>query len=235
MIRLFLLLASLVVVEGTSHGEQADDQESPITIPLSEIIGLGNRGLRELEPDLLIYRDTPEKIERYSTPEGMEEARTLAAKSLVIPIEQAMDKMRVTSGGTAGAGFAVSGQGRNALPGIYDVLVKGNKPSDSFNPGTDVSVIFFALKSGARIRIDRIERVGHLVNIHYLMLPHGLRIQKWKLAIVPLGQLPPGEYHVQAVRETSEEHKVGGPGVPAVKAGAERRIISQPFTFVVAE
>lgn len=227
----------IFLAAAVSFGAPPVEDKATVTIPLSEVIGMGQRGLRVLEPDLLIYRDTPEKIEKYSTPEGMEEMRKLAAKSLVVPIERAMDKRQANSAGSAGQGFAVAGRGHSALPGIYDVLVEGKKPTNVFPEGTDISAIFFALKSGVGIQIDSVERTGNVVDVRYVMLVPGinLNVLHWRLAIIPLGKLPPGNYSVQMKRAKAREEELIQPEMPPVIEGAEKGVVAESFGFVVRE
>ena len=122
MIRILLSISLSLVVVGHASAET-----ETVTIPLDQISGSGTRGLRALEPELFVDRDTPGKWEKFSTPEGYEEMNQLAAKSLVLPIERAMRDMPSGKDTKVGSGFAVRGTGREAVQGIYDVLVKNRR------------------------------------------------------------------------------------------------------------
>jgi len=231
---LLLLFLGLVTRLGVFvDSARADDKALISTIPLDTISGSGYRALRALEPELFIYRDTPEKWKKYSTPEGMKEAKALAAKSLAYPIELAIGKLRPRKDGQADQGFAVRGEGRNSLPGIYDVFVKGAPPIQSFPTGTPISVVFFAPPS-MPVRLNRVERTNGKITIRYMLLTSNLRTRPWHLSIIPLGKLPAGEYDVEMIRSHEREKEFNPPDFPPVPPNSERGIICQPFSFVIA-
>lgn len=214
--------------------EPPQKEADTVTIPPDKIIGPSHRALRALEPELFIYRDTPEKWSKYSTPEGIKEAERLAAKSLALPIERAMGKMRPGKDDMTDQGFAVLGEGRDSLQGIYDVLVKGAPPIEQFPIGTAISVVFFAPPS-LPVRLDRVERTTDNITIRYVLLSNGQSYSPWHLSIIPLGKLPAGKYEVEMVRSSEKEKALNQRGFPPVPPGSERRIICRPFSFVVSE
>ncbi len=215
----------------------ATADEKPVEIPLDQIwsnAAASSRSLQSVEPELHIYRDTPEKIKKYSTPEGLAEMRYKAKQSLVLQIERAMRKLPVAKETKPKQGFAVAGIGREALVGIHDVLVLSKGPQSALPAGTDVSIVFFSHPERARVAIDRIERHGNVVRIHFMLISHGQLNISSSLAIIPLGQLPAGEYRVEMVRSPNEL-KHNQPGFPPVEADAERLFICRPFEFSVEE
>lgn len=227
-----------------SQPQQAElDQEKPngevVEIPLERIRrgAPGSRQLRDLEPELFVYRDTPEKIARYSTREGRAEleeiVRRAKEESLVLAIEHAMSALSTGKSTKPAAGFAVKGIDRAALQGVYDVLVKGEEPTDLFRAGNDVSVVFFAYPVQPRVGLDRIELVDGKVRIHYMLLSHGSRSVSWYLALIPCGKLPPGQYRVEMVRSSAKEKEYNQREFPPVEAGAEVHIVCRPFSFTV--
>ncbi len=227
------LLLVLLFISSAS----ADD--SVITIPRDEIWSNAaprSHSLRSLEPELLINRDTPEKIEKYSTPEGLAELKEKAAQSLVLKIERAMDKKE-----TLDTGFAVKGAGSDALRGVYDVLVEGHKVKNLFEPSDPVSVVFFSLPSDASVSVDRVERIDNVVKVYYFVAPQPRAIIKWHLSLIPLGKLEAGQYKVEMVRSPIEQHP--SPRIQALIRDDKTRvapkvdslIICQPFSFEVAK
>jgi hypothetical protein len=229
-----LFLGSVTPLGVIADSASADDKALTTTIPRESISGSGYRALRALEPELFIYRDTPEKWKKYSTPEGIKEARALATKSLAYPIELAIGKLRPRKDGQADPGFAVRGEGRDALQGIYNVFVKGAQPSQTFPTGMPISVVFFAPRS-IPVRIDRVERTNGKITIRYMLLSDGLPVLPWHLSIIPLGKLPTGEYDVEMLRSHEREKESNPPDFPPVPPNSERGIICQPFSFVVAD
>jgi hypothetical protein len=232
LLTLFGLASQLGVADDLA---KKNDTSQPITtIPLDTITGSGYRALRALEPELFIFRDTPEKWNKYSTPDGIKEAEALAAKSLALPIERAMGKMRVSKDGMTDEGFAVQGEGRDSLQGIYDVLVKGDPPTKQFPSGTAISVVFFAPPS-LPVRLDRVERSIGKITIRYMLLSDGQAHLPWHLSIIPLGKLPAGKYEADMVRSTEREQAFNQKGFPPIQPASESRVICRPFSFEVSE
>jgi hypothetical protein len=230
-------------IEASENVDGANEEVDAevVLIPLDQIRHgyAGSRQLRNLEPEFFVYRDTPEKIARYSTPEGLKEIETIrqraADNSLVYAIERAMGSMPMGKNAQAGSGFAVEGQDLAALQGVYNVLVKGDEPQERFSSGTDVSVVFFTLPIQPGMRIDSVERKRNLVSIHYLLVSHGMLEVSWKLALIPLGKLLPGKYQVEMVRLSKKEKDVNQRGYPYVDPGIEQRIVCRPFSFAVTD
>jgi len=222
-------------VEG---GEKPEEAET-VVIPLDQIAGLGRKGLYALEPDLHIYRDTPENIEKYSDPKVLEEAlRKAKQHSLVIPIERAMSALPIGKEVKPHAGFAVRGRDRAALPGVHRVLVLGEKPDDSFPLNTEVSLVFFTPLTGIICGLDRVVRKGNMFEIHYVLLHNRLTVARSKLVFIPCGKLPASEYQVQMIRSKSKEMELNRrdipPDFPTVEAGIEDHIVCQSFSFKIS-
>lgn len=230
----FVILTLLVVLPQLSVAEVADEDYESLTIPLDQIVGPGYRALRALEPELCINRDTPEKWGKYSTPDGIKEAEKLAAQSLALPIERAMGKMRPAKDGMPDRGFAVEGEGRAALQGIYDVLVKGEQPQLRFEARLPVSVIFYAVPS-TPLRIESVTRQQNEISIRYALAPQAATHLRWHLSIIPLGNLPTGKYEVTLSRSTDKEKALTPNGLNPLPSNAEDAIVCRPFSFEVVE
>lgn len=229
MKRLTLIGGLVIGLLSTAVIADSPNETEVVTIPLDEIrIGSpGSRELRDLESELFIYRDTPEKWKKYSTPESIEEIQQKAAQhSLVLPIEKAMRSM--AEGVKVGSGFAVEGTDRAALQGVYDVLVKGNEPNNRFNAGTELSIIFYTRPAQRRVRLEQVQRRDGLIEIRYKFIPHGRMHITWNLALIPIGKLPPGEYRVEMVRSSGKE-------VQPNQLENESQIVCRPFSFEVIE
>jgi hypothetical protein len=94
--------------------------------------------------------------------------------------------------------------------------------------------VFFSHPARARVAIDRIEREGKIIRIHFMLISHGLLNISSTLALIPLGQLPAGDYRVEMIRSPNER-KHNQLGFPPVEANAEQRIICRPFEFSVVQ
>jgi len=205
-----------------------------ITIPLEEVAGLGGRGLRVLEPELFVRRDTPEKYKKYSTPEGIAEMKRLAKKSLVQPIEQALQEITHWEKKPS-AGFAVSGRDRDALPDLHRVLAKQEKPKGSFTPQEEVSIFFFTQLTTPHVRIKGIERTGNVFKIKYMLIPRNYQIQTSINALIPCGKLPIDKYKVEMHRVPVTAKETRNGEYPPTEADLEKLIVCLPFSFVVSD
>jgi len=215
-------------------GEENAGRTETIEIPLDQIAGLGRKGLRSLEPDLLVYRDTPEKIKKYSDLEVLQEAqRKIKQHSLVIPIERAMRELPIGKEVKPHAGFAVRGRDRSALPGVHRVLVQGEKPNESFSVDEEVSLVFYSHLAGPLVGLDRVERRDNRIEIHYLLIAEKQAYVSSIIALVPCGKLPTGEYQIKMIRAVAKEKGFNQQEFPPVEAGAEDHIICKPFSFTV--
>lgn len=204
-------------------------------IPLEQVIGFGRGGLRTLEPELHIYRDTPEKIKKYSTPEGIEEMKRLSEKSLVLQIEKAFYELSRKENAKAGRGFAVPGRNRDALPEVHRVAVKGETPRKAIATGKEISLLFFTCPTTPIVSIERIERTGTTVNISYTMYSQRRQLCRSKLLLIPCGKLLPGKYRVKMQRLPATKANGLAGGLPPVQEGLEDRIVCKPFSFIVSK
>jgi hypothetical protein len=230
-----------VAVERPQNGKgtQEVENEKAVEIPLDQIIGLGRYGLRGLEPELFVYRDTPEKVKHYSTPEGLEEARAIKLRaekeSLVLPIERVLLKLPTRKEAKPGPGFAIEGNGKTALRGIYDVLVKGDKPIDEFAAGREVSIVFFTHPTQPAVRFDRITLHNGTFDIRYSLVPRAVQSIRWTLALIPCGKLPVGTYDVEMIRSSNQMGDDTEEMFNSIERGVEKHIVCQPFSFSIVE
>jgi hypothetical protein len=234
---LSVILFALLTNSATAADETiriAESGSNAIEIPLDRIwsnAAANARSLRELEPELLVNRDTSANIEKYSSPEALKDARQKAKQSLVVQIEQALRELPLKPEKPL-PGFAVAGIDRAALHGVYDVFVKGEKPKQSFPASAKITVVFFSRLSQPRVVVDRIERIDSLIRIHYMLISHGHLNLSSTLSLIPIGELPPGRYRVELIRSAKElQHNQRG--FPLVEQNAESRIICAPFEFSV--
>lgn len=216
---------------------RGEERSEVVEIPLDQVIGA--RGLRDLEPEFFIYRDTPEKVKYYSTPEGLDELKRILERaekeSLVLPIERTMLKLPTGKNAKPGTGFAVRGRGKDALQGIYDVLVKGDRPTDEFPEGSEITIIFFARPAQPVVGLDRIEIHNGKIGINYELIARAEQSLRWTLALIPCGKLPAGTYDVEMIRSPDRKRGEEQNFFGSVRPGAENRIVCGAFTFKVVE
>jgi hypothetical protein len=165
----------------------------------------------------------------------MQEQLEKAKKSLVIKIEKALRELPIADPKIAPAsGFIVRGMGREALPGIVDVLVEKKKPEEKFSSKDELSIVFFSHQTGAGVGIESVEIEDAAIHINfYLAFGSSLLISP-TLCLVPLGKLPSGTYAVEMTRSANEASR-NQRGFPSYSAGIEKYTVCRPFDFVVGE
>jgi hypothetical protein len=131
----------------------------------------------------------------------------------------------------AGQGFAVEGEGKTALQAVYKTLVD-KQPQQSLTTAQDISVAFYSFEFSNYVHISNVERRGNLIEIEYHFIPHDSKNLTSHFALIPLGQLPAGEYDVQFKQLPLEKQYIEN-GYKSVSDEWVQRIICKPFRFSV--
>lgn len=132
-------------------------------------------------------------------------------------------------------GFALSRTGLAALNGArYAIGEKNHVPTSSFAAGEDLTLVFFSHPSSYYVQIAGVSREENLITIHYRFVPHYTSESTVHVALVPLRDLPVGEYHVD-VKQLPMEEKFLKAGFKLVDDEHSRRIVCQPFDISVVE
>lgn len=239
LLRFALVVAVLISCAGVSIADT-----EPKVVPLEDIYGY-HRRLRELEPELFIKRDTPEKIAEYSTPEKLQEIRDKAEESLTLPIERAMLSLALNQGKSdsfadwkPAPGFAVAGRDRDALARIHAVIVEGEKPTNEFATTDDITIVFFALRERG-LRLYHVELANKKIAIHYGLLNTSVITSHWNLSLIPLGKLAAGTYEVTYVRSHEIEKSEQGKGDLKIlgtrKGDEQHKTVCRDFKFTVSK
>jgi hypothetical protein len=199
--------------------------------------GNGTKGLRELEPELTIWRNTPESLAKYkdySAKEMQQLADELRKKSIVYPLEQALRGLRLIDGGLARQGFAVRGDVRDVVRQATEVLCDKKQPDDSFAANDEVSLVVFSSHAQMGLGVTKIERRGNEFCVEYAKTPRNVATTSATLAIVPCGKLPPGEYSVVLrVKGKLEPQYQSGENLEGVLPHPFN--LCHPFRFTVRE
>jgi hypothetical protein len=221
------LIAILFICVVTSCGT-AKAPSQLRTIPLNQIWAFdmpGTREVNELEP---------EKFGDHTRDLPSEESSKLLAESMTYQIRAALKNKKPEKGKQAEHGFAVVGSGREALEGANSVLVKGEKPVDSFSTANNVTLVFFSHLCGQSVSLKQVQIQDNKIDVQYQFIPHMTANMTWHLALIPLGKLPAGKYRVEMAQipggKDSTGHLVGG--LSAIEAD---RIVCQPFSFSVVD
>ncbi len=97
---------------------------------------------------------------------------------------------------TAPEGFAVRGEGLEALREAQAVLVKGEKPRTSFKDDDSISLVFFSYEFGAYVHVTSVEQRESVVQVAYRFVQHQTRELTEHIALIPLGRMKEGTIRV---------------------------------------
>jgi hypothetical protein len=131
-------------------------------------------------------------------------------------------------------GFAILSEKREVLEQVHAALVEGQTPQVEFLQGNNISVVFFTRQIGY-MHLMRIERLKGTITIEYCLEPVGsLPHLSPKVAIIPLGKLPPGEYHVKMLGFSKKPDDRKSACEP-ISDDLMKKLICQPFEFTIVE
>ena len=200
-----------LVASSTAMSAERDKKSNELqVIPLKEIWAHnmpGTRAVHELEPSNSNQRS-----------------------SLANQIGGSLDF--TPKGQVVGKGIAVLGVDKKALSNAHAVLVKGNKPRQTFSDGDDISLVFFSHLFSQYVHLHSVERSDKVIKISYRIVPHETKQMTAHFALIPLGKLPAGKYRVEIARLPLEEKYVSQ-GFKPVESRWEKRVVCQPFSFTV--
>jgi hypothetical protein len=114
-----------------------------------------------------------------------------------------------------GKGFAVPGTGKSAYDAVLDLLHEGKQISHEFAEGTEISLVFFSQSYRQRVLLEPVRRQGKKLEIRYRYERDETKgTGTRQFALIPLGVLPPGSYHVSIVASPDQvEDAIGRPSV----------------------
>jgi len=158
-------------------------------------------------------------------------------------------------------GFAVVGTNLDlkAVQQMHDVLVEKQSPRHSFQAGSEITLVFFSYKPAPSTQLHRVDRAGNRIEIRYRFVPsHSgssihFRIAPGFFALIPLGKLEAGEYHVNVMKSAlirtfySPDYVPEHPGQDRIIQATNdivykpisreeaRKMVCTPFSFTVEE
>jgi len=194
-----------LVLSTTCCGEEGTHSA---TVPLNSIWGYdmpGTRDAHELDQDGSIFMQIRKSL--WSFPKKGEEAQR---------------------------GFAVLGNGPEALREVFAVLVEKKESQDVFPTGSEISVMFFAYQSTLYVHLSSVHRQGNTIEVHYRFIPHETEDMSEHFALIPLGELSSGTYHVKMIQAPMDRTYVGDEFQRITEERASR-IVCHSFDFSVAE
>jgi hypothetical protein len=200
--------------------------EEAVEIPLSEAWGLN---FRETKQAAHLERESNAKDE-YRPPTYEERSQRLI-NSMTYQIHRALgDRSRTEMR----PGFAVTGEGREALEQVHAILVKGKTSQDRFPQGIKISAVFFTRRIGS-MHLMKIERVGNTITINYCREPTASHpIVSPKVAMIPLGKLAPGKYRVNILGFSKKPDSPKSSCEPITEDRIKNQVC-QPYEFEIVE
>jgi len=135
----------------------------------------------------------------------------------------------------ARTGFTVSGSGESALQAALAAFVEAGKPRRKFSPDDEVTIVFFSEPYGGNhVRLEQVERKGDHIEIQYRLEPYFERTLSETFALIPLGKLPVGVYHVE-MRQLPREQKFIELGFEPLNKEWSGKVLCKSFSFTVSE
>lgn len=206
----------LLIISAVANAEPLAEQSKTETIPLDQVWAYRMPGTRDIQ-----------ELDRANI--------KLVGKALLDPISISLleSPNRPKRGESAGKGFAIAGTDRDALRQVYAILVGGEKPRSTFSTDDEVTAVFFSYPfEGRYIHIEHVERQESEVKISYRGQPYTERHFSFALALIPLGRLTEGQYHVTMTQLPLEEKYIKWGFKPREKAWSER-FVCRPFSFQI--
>jgi hypothetical protein len=128
-----------------------------------------------------------------------------------------------------GPGFVVVGTGRVALENVKVAL--DTAPPKTLPANEDLTLFFYSRFLGSYMHVKRVTRNVNNIVIDFVFVSHGLKTMTNHFALIPLGKLPVGDYHVEIV--PSIANRSGVVHDPARAASFAKEYVCQPFSFSV--
>jgi hypothetical protein len=226
------LVIIAVIVDGVwakPPVEQNQKREAEaITIPLERIWAYnmpGTRDIRTLEPNVF--------SEHTMTVSEADRQRQYN-QSLVNQIGGELRHLPPKTNQVAEPGFVVAGTDLGSLRAAGEVLVKKNKRQHELPVGSTIWIVFFSRQCDRYVHVVQVERNGDVIEVQFRFVPHRTKEITAHFAIIPLGKLPGGRYHVNVVRSEIKPNAATW-HLPELAADQMRRIVCQSFSFTMTE
>jgi hypothetical protein len=178
----YVTCVSALLVTSWVSGE---DDDPAATIPLDRIWAYnmpGTKSVRELEPQ-----------HNYDQLPSQEQ---LLRDSSIARIQHALLD-RPAEGELAGPAYLVTGTGKQALEKVADIVTKKIEPTQVLSADTDLTAVFYSYRCGQYVWIDSVKKTNNQITIRYRFVAHRTRESTTHFALIPLGKLPVGTFHVE--------------------------------------
>lgn len=195
--------------------------ENAVVIPLKDIWGhklAGTKDVYELETN----REQQRQMDR----------EELLKHSPVLRIGRALSHYQKNK--PAGDGFVVKGFDNNALLQVDAVFAEQANRIDDFVTQDDLTLCFFSHSTGRYVALDQVVREGTEIIVKYHFAAHNSRDMSYHFALIPLGKLPAGDYHVE-MKQLPGTGPAWGPPAPPIDPERVKQLVCGSFDFKVKD
>jgi hypothetical protein len=198
--------------------------EQPKTIPLDQIWGYNLPGTRDIAGIPF-----PEK------PQGVGQTLAVLTREREYNIEQIRIALATKSPSkTAGAGFVLPFKvDSHTLSGVLSPLRGKPNPFQREFPEGEFTLVFFSHPLSYYARLRKVEKEGNEITVHYQFEPHTTPEATVHFALIPLGKLSAGKYHVTYKQEPIDKQYREIGFEPVHPDAAE--IVCRDFSFKVGQ
>jgi hypothetical protein len=215
----FLRTLCIAILACVSVAAFADSPSDIVTIPLKDIWALdmpGTKDVKELEPEK--FGEQTQNLPLDKKRQLLDESNLLAIRqSLGLQLDGSKDPP------SSRPGFAVSGSGITALQNAVPIFTKKVVPQKSFTGNSEITLVFISNQMGSFVHLGSVERKGNIIEVRYHFVTHLTQMMSEHFALIPLGKLPVGDYHVEII-QTPTNYKEW-----------EEKNVSKPFSFSVVK
>jgi len=220
MKRLSLVTWFFVLLSATAAAEDTKD------IPLDQIWGYNLPGTRDIAG--IPFPQQKEGVGQTYTYLDQEREHNIEQIRLALAMKPTGEK--------ALPGFVIPGQlNSRILLGVHPQLrgKPGPIKRDSFPAGDELTLVFFSHPLSYFARLRKVEQEGNQITVYYQFEPHTTPEATVHFALIPLGELPPGEYRV-TYKQTPIDEKYRAAGFEPVHPEASE-IVCRDFSFTVVK
>jgi len=184
----YLLLTILVAICGITSSNVPARESSPemVTIPLNQIWGYNLPETRDVAG--IPLPETNLETERRRREVNVEQMRT-ALMSMKEPLSGFVLPRHIDTHAFRAASAQLVVDARSGE--------QGRLSRKSFSSSDEITLIFFSLPSNYYVRLKEVERADNQITVRYQNKPHKTAEVTVHFAMIPLGALPAGEYHVE--------------------------------------
>jgi hypothetical protein len=210
--------------EGADHGVTALDQAEVVEIPLDEVWGYNLPGTRDIA-GISFPPQTRTVVQNYAylnreRDYNIEQIRRVLASKP--PGEKALP------------GFVLPGRpDSRMLLGIHPPLGRKSSPTRKPLREGEYTLVFFSHPLSYFTRLKTIERNGGKVTVYYQFEPHATPEATVHFALIPLGELTPGEYQVDYRQVPMDQKNLEMGFEPVHPEAAE--IVCRDFSFTISD